>query len=84
MNTERMTPKEAASFLGLTVSTIYAYTERGILSARKEGNRLSYDRKELERWKKDSEAKKAMGYRERWMRGIPSTAGYRSRGEERK
>ena len=84
MSGNRFTPKEAAAFLGLTVSTVYAYTERGLINAERDGRRLLYRREELERWKAEDEAKKAMGYRERWAKGITGTLGYRDREDRRK
>ena len=47
---ELITVKEAAELLRLRPSTIYAYTEKGILPHTKLGNRLFFQKSRLEEW----------------------------------
>lgn len=48
---DRVTTREAASFLGVAVKTLHDWRYRGIgVPSRKEGRRAVYERADLERW----------------------------------
>jgi excisionase family DNA binding protein len=63
---------EAASYLGIGVSTLYRYAETERIECRKLGNRLEYRRSSLDRFK-DSLIRPARRQRARAI--IPSTLG---------
>ena len=62
---------EAASYLGIGVSTLYRYAETERIECRKLGNRLEYRRSSLDRFK-DSLIRPARRQR---TRSLPSTLG---------
>jgi excisionase family DNA binding protein len=67
-----LTHSEAASYLGIGVSTLYRYAETERIECRKLGNRLEYRRSSLDRFK-DSLIRPAR--RQRTHAIIPSTLG---------
>lgn len=47
-----LTPKEAATCLGISLATVYAKAERGEMPFRKVGRLLRFDPTELDEWTK--------------------------------
>jgi excisionase family DNA binding protein len=49
-----LTVREAAEMLRASTKTIYAWAENGQIPFRRAGNKLLFDKKELEEWTKEN------------------------------
>lgn len=71
---EMLTPKEAATYLRLSVYTIKEYARRGVLPAVKVGNVWRFPKAALFQWLEDRTPAPATNYRAAVARDAPETA----------